>query len=138
MEKCSVLKEYSEFVDITRKFMLEERHVETALAEAVDYCIEKGILEMFLRKNRAEVLGMLLEEFDVKKYERTLRSEGLEEGMELGRKQGIEQGIEQGIRCMIEVLQEAGQTKAYVTDKIAEKYALSEEAAADKLLRYWK
>lgn len=134
MEKCSVLKEYSEFVDITRKFMLENKHVETALAEAVDYCIEKGILEMFLRKNRAEVLGMLLEEFDVKKYERTLRSEGLEEGMELGRKQGIEQGI----RCTIEILQEAGQSKGYVTDKLAEKYALSEEAAADKLLQYWK
>lgn len=134
MEKCRVLKEYAEFVDITRKFMLENKHVETALAEAVDYCIEKGILEMFLRKNRAEVLGMLLEEFDVKKYERTLRSEGLEEGMELGRKQGIEQGI----RCMIEALQEAGQTKAYVTDKIAEKYALSKEEAADKLLQYWK
>lgn len=138
MEKCRVLKEYAKFVDITRKFILENKHVETALAEAVDYCIEKGILEMFLRKNRAEVLGMLLEEFDVKKYERTLRSEGLEEGMELGRKQGIEQGIEQGIRCMIEALQEAGQTKAYVTDKIAEKYALSKEEAADKLLQYWK
>lgn len=134
MEKCRVLKEYAQFVDITRKFMLEEKHVETALAEAVDYCIEKGILEMFLRKNRAEVLGMLLEEFDMKKYERTLRSEGLEEGMELGRQQGIEQGI----RCMIEVLQEAGQAKAYVTDVLVEKYFLSKEEAEEKLLLYWK
>ncbi|MDE6405445.1 MAG: hypothetical protein K2M20_07325 [Lachnospiraceae bacterium] len=134
MEKCRVLKEYAEFVDITRKFMLEEKHMETALAAAVDYCIEKGILEMFLRKNRAEVLGMLLEEFDVKKYERTLRSEGLEEGIKLGRKQGIEQGI----RCMVEALQEAGQTKAYITDKVAEKYALSKAAAEKKLISYWK
>lgn len=138
MEKCRVLREYAEFVDITRKFMLEEKHVETALAEAVDYCIEKGILEMFLRKNRAEVLGMLLEEFDVKKYERTLRSEGLEAGMELGRKQGIEQGIEQGIRCMVEVLQEAGQGEGFITDKIAEKYALSKAKAEEKLVLYRK
>lgn len=36
---------------------------------------------------------MLLEEFDVDKYERTLRMEG----MEIGRQQGIEQGIEQGV-----------------------------------------
>ena len=31
---------------------------------------------------------MLLEEFDVKKYERSLREEGREEGRELGRKEG--------------------------------------------------
>ena len=29
----------------------------------------------FLKKYRAEVLGMLLEEFDVKKYEKSLRAE---------------------------------------------------------------
>lgn len=34
------------------------------------------------RKYRSEVLGMLLEEFDVRKYERSLREEGREEGME--------------------------------------------------------
>lgn len=138
MEKCRVLKEYSEFVDITRMYLREGKSTEETLSGAVDYCIENGILEKFLRENRAEVLGMLLEEFDVKKYERTLRSEGLEEGMELGRKQGIEQGIEQGIRCMVEVLRETGQSKTYVTDKIAEKYALSRAEAEEKCLLYWK
>lgn len=138
MERCGVLKEYSEFVDITRTYTDTEKDVETALAEAVDYCIENGILEKFLRENRAEVLGMLLEEFDIKKYERTLRSEGLEEGMELGRKQGIEQGIEQGIRLMVEVLQETGQTKAYVAGKLMEKHALPETEAEEKTRLYWK
>ena len=36
---------------------------------------------------------MLLEEFDVDKYERTIRQEGMEEGM----KQGIEQGQALGV-----------------------------------------
>lgn len=142
MEKCRVLGEYSEFVDITRKYTHKEKNMETALADAVDYCIAHGILEEFLRKNRAEVLGMLLEEFDVAKYERTLkgegREEGIKEGVELGRKQGIEQGIEQGIRCMVEALQEAGQTKAYITDKIAEKYTLPRLEAEEKTQQYWK
>ena len=31
---------------------------------------------------------MLLEEFDVEKYERTLRREGREEGIEVGREEG--------------------------------------------------
>lgn len=138
MEKCRTLGEYAEFVSITRKYMRERKKAEEALADAVDYCIENGILEEFLRKNRAEVLGMLLEEFDVKKYERTLRSEGREEGIEIGRKQGIEQGIEQGISCLVEVLQETGQSKVYVIDKIVERYALPQNEAEEKVKRYWK
>lgn len=142
MEKCRVLKEYSEFVDITRKCMREEKRMETALADAVDYCIENGILEKVLRENRAEVLGMLLEEFDVEKYERTLKSEGREEGREEGIREGMEigrkQGIEQGIRCMVEVLRETGQPDADIIDKMVEKYALSREEAEARFLRYRK
>ena len=39
---------------------------------------------------------MLLEEFDVKKYERSLREEGREEGRKEGREEGREEGIEVG------------------------------------------
>jgi flagellar biosynthesis/type III secretory pathway protein FliH len=40
---------------------------------------------------------MLLEEFDVKKYERSLREEGREEGIEEGREEGIEIGLTRGL-----------------------------------------
>ena len=103
MEQCRVLREYAEFVEITRAYMRERKDAGEALAEAVDYCIENGILEEFLRKNRAEVLGMLLEEFDVKKYERTLRGEGREAGREEGR--------EEGIQLTLEILQELNQSR---------------------------
>ncbi len=112
--------------------------METALADAVDYCIENGILEKVLKENRAEVLGMLLEEFDVEKYERTLKSEGREEGIREGMEIGKKQGIEQGICCMVEALQEAGQTKAQVAAALAAKYSLSEDGAKEKLSLYWK
>ena len=39
---------------------------------------------------------MLLEEFDVDKYERSLKNEGIEIGMQRGLQQGIQQGIQQG------------------------------------------
>lgn len=104
------------------------------MAEAVDYCIENGILGEFLRKNRAEVLGMLLEEFDVKKYERTLRGEGREEGREEGRKEGREDGI----RIMVESLQEINCDTITTKNKLREKYSLSETEAEQKLLQYWK
>lgn len=56
MERCRVLKEYSEFVEITRTCMREEKSTEMALAEAVDYCIENGILEKVLRENARRCL----------------------------------------------------------------------------------
>ena len=79
-EKCRILEEYSKLVAEIRDCMAVEKDMQTALNRAVDSCIEKGILKEFLLKNRAEVLEMLLEEFDAEKYERTIRGEGREEG----------------------------------------------------------
>lgn len=134
MEQCRVLREYAEFVGITRAYMRERKDAEEALAEAVDYCIENGILEEFLRKNRAEVLGMLLEEFDVKKYERTLRGEGHEEG----REEGLAEGREEGIQLTLEILQELNQSRECAKEKLEKKFSLTETEAEQKLTQYWK
>lgn len=80
MNKCKTLEEYARFVDISRQYAAEGLNIQAALNAAVDYCIDHGILSDFLNKYRAEVLGMLLETFDVKKYERSLREEGYEDG----------------------------------------------------------
>ncbi|MCM1253574.1 MAG: Rpn family recombination-promoting nuclease/putative transposase [Clostridium sp.] len=85
MEKCCVLKEYAEFVGLTRHYIAEGQKMQDALNTAMSYCIDHGILSDFLRKYRMEVLGMLLEEFDVDKYERTLKNEGIEQGAKLER-----------------------------------------------------
>lgn len=84
MEKCRVLKEYAEFVDIARRYSTEGKSVQEALDTAIDYCIDHNILSDFLRKYRAEVLGMLLEEFDVDKYERSIKAEGIAIGLQQG------------------------------------------------------
>ena len=126
MEKCRALEAYSAFVAVTRECMAEERDIQTALDRAVDVCIKKGILKEFLLKNRAEVLGMLLEEFDAEKYERTIRGEGREEGLQIG------------IRYSIEILQEVNQSRDETKKKLMEKYALSEAEAERELQLYWK
>lgn len=105
MDKCTVLEEYSMLVAATRSYMSLEKDIQTALNKAVDYCIEKGILREFLLKNRAEVLGMMLEEFDAEKYERTIRSEGWEEGREEGEAKINKLGIR---------LKEAGRSKEFM------------------------
>ena len=84
MEKCRVLEEYAEFVGLARNYIAEGQKTQEALNTAINYCIDHGILSDFLRKYRAEVLGMLLEEFDVDKYERSLKNEGIEIGIQQG------------------------------------------------------
>ena len=113
MEKCRVLEEYSAFVAATRKCMFEEKDIQTALNRAADECIEKGILKDFLLRNRAEVLGMLLEEFDAEKYERTIRGEGREEGLEEGMKKGMKKGEVKVNRLGI-LLTEAGRSNDFL------------------------
>lgn len=80
MEKCPLLGQYSQFVAIGRKYMAEGTEIREAYAKAIDYCIEHDILKRFFKDNKAEVLGMILEEFDADKYERTIREEGKEMG----------------------------------------------------------
>ncbi|MGN0245883.1 MAG: hypothetical protein ACI4DK_07965, partial [Lachnospiraceae bacterium] len=47
---------------------------------------------------RSQILGALLEEFDEKKYAKTLREEGWEAGRESGREEGIRIGRESGLQ----------------------------------------
>ena len=67
LEACKVLKEYAQYVAIVRKFAME-KPLEKAVEQAVDTCIKNGILEDFLRKNRAEAIEMSIFEYDEEKH----------------------------------------------------------------------
>ena len=92
MQGCELMSQYAEFVEITRKYALLYDDREEAMNAAIDYCIAHGILEDILRKHRSQIFGSLLEDFDEKKYARTLREEGREEGWEAGRESGLRDG----------------------------------------------
>lgn len=81
MEKCPLLGEYAHFVSVSREYLAKGMERQEAYTAAIDYCIEHNILKKFLHENRMEVIGMLLREFDVEKYERSIREEGREAGL---------------------------------------------------------
>ncbi|MCM1050263.1 MAG: hypothetical protein NC433_17775 [Clostridiales bacterium] len=146
MENCQTLKEYAALVDVSRRYMSETDDNNEALSRTINYCIEHGILSEFLRENRAEVLGMLLEEFDAEKYERTLRAEGkeegIEEGIEKGRKEGIEKGRkekeEEDISEFIGALEEFEIPADEIKQQLMKRFKLSAEAAEEKILQSLK
>ena len=102
LEKCQVLKEYSQFMEIVQNYQISGN--EEPYKKAIKECIEKGILADYLMRKGSEVVNMLLDEYD---YETDIevqreeareqgRAEGREEGREQGRAEGREEGREQG------------------------------------------
>ncbi|WP_418612640.1 hypothetical protein [[Ruminococcus] torques] len=68
MEKCVTLREYSRFVAMIRQQMSGELPFEEAVERAVDTCIRQEILSEILRKNRSEVIDMILTEYNEEEF----------------------------------------------------------------------
>ena len=83
LNKCPILKEYSIFIGKVKEF-LEEMPLSEAIERAIDYCIEENVLREFLKKNRSEVMGSILTEYNEKETMEAFYKDGKEEGREEG------------------------------------------------------
>lgn len=119
MEKCKALEEYAEFVTVSKQFVANYDDKEKALNDAIEYCIKNHILELFLKRYRQEVLGMLLEEFDVEKYERSLKEEGREEGRE------------EGICALVNTCHRLGVSEEDTVNALIREFSLTREKAEE-------
>lgn len=137
MARCRTLREYSEFVARIRKYVGKETSTREAVEQAVTECIREGILEEFLRMQRAEVVAMSIFEYDheveMKKLEAELREtlraeehekaheEGLKEGLEEGRREGRTEGIGEGkAQFLLLVLNLRGTVPEWLKERILE------------------
>lgn len=94
---CQILKEYMLYVNKIRSYMEKEKmSLQDAVEIAVNECIKEGILEDFLRENRAEVVSMSILEFDAEREWRLIR--------EAEYQYGVEDGIEQGLKALVDSL----------------------------------
>ena len=83
-------------------------------------CIQNGILADYLRGHRAEVIAMILTEFDEEAYRKGIFEEGHKEGLE----QGIEQGLSQG---RLEILLSLVKDGSLTVEKASAKLNISVE-----------
>ena len=120
MEKCRRLWEYSEFIAEVNDNLAKGYSLKRAITTAMSNCIERGVLADILLANKAEVMGMLLTEYDEKKHMKAIRKEGYEDGLEDGIQKGIEQGIEKGLEQKLEELILKKLAKGKSIDVIAE------------------
>ncbi|MCX4341613.1 MAG: hypothetical protein OSJ72_18525 [Lachnospiraceae bacterium] len=134
LEKCHRLWEYSEFSAEIEENIKQGMRREEAIHTAIDICIERGILQDILIKQKAEVLHMILTEYDEKKHFRTLFREGKEEGIKEGMERGIEIGLSRGrvalIREKVKKKLSRGKTLSEIAEELEEDIAVIEQIAA--------
>ncbi len=119
MEQCHTLREYAQYVAKVREYA-RTAELNTAVEQAVNDCIQSGILAEFLRKNKSEVIAMSIFEYDKEEEEKKLRKAEYEAGKEDGIKEGLKVGINSGIKTMLNM-------GKYSFEEIAEVFHVSVE-----------
>ena len=107
LDKCGILKEYSQFISTVRKYSDEEGAIKKAIKE----CIEKGILADYLKRKGSEVENMLIAEYSY------------EEDMQVK----LQEGIWQGITLSADIFQMVKKNPDLTNVQIAEKLGCSVE-----------
>ncbi len=128
LEKCGILREYSQFIDAVRKYSFEERAIKKAIKE----CIDRGILAEYLKRKGSEVENMLIAEYSYEEDIQVKQQEARRQGIDLGRRQGIDLGRQQGmIQGTISTLRDFGQSDIEIQGMIMKKYGISFEEAKE-------
>ena len=107
LDRCETLGGYVTFVDKVRTYN-KSMPLTDAVDQAVDECVEDGVLEEFFSKHRREVRNMVLTEFDEEKYIKMMREEERAEGHAAGLAEGREAGLAEGREAGLAEGREAG------------------------------
>ena len=83
-QKCKSLYDYSRFVAKVRENTKAGMEGKDAVNDAVNMAISENLLDGFFERQRSEVIGMILTEFDEEVFKQNVREDGYLEGLEEG------------------------------------------------------
>ena len=92
LQKCYELRSYSAFIAKVREKADSGASLETAIREAIAYCISNDFMADYFSENESEVLDMVSAKWDWNEALKVAKEENFEEGV----KKGIEQGEAKG------------------------------------------
>ena len=118
LEKCRVLKEYGQFVDILRD--LQAKGDSDAFKHTIEQCIDSGILADYLKKKGSEVINMLIAEYDYDMDIEVQREEAYTEGLSQGREEGLSQGKEYKLIELLKKKLSKGKSPEVIADELEE------------------
>ena len=134
METCQTLREYAEYTDRVRRYA-KEMLLEEAVERAITECIGEGILEDFLKKNRAEAMKVSIYEYDAQKHIEMEKKDsyqaGRNDGYQAGREDGYQSGKDDGRTEMLRQVIRTMLTNGKTVSQIAADLGMDEKSVDD-------
>jgi hypothetical protein len=97
MRQCKRLEDYSIFIAKIDEGLAQGMGSQQAIENAINYCIDHNIMSDILSQHRAEVIGMLLMEYDEQKTLDYLRREAMETGRVEKESEIVSKMLKQGL-----------------------------------------
>ena len=83
-KNCKPLYDYCRFIEKVKQNKKAGQSLEKAADTAVDWAISENLLDGFFRRERSQIMGFYLAEFDQEVYEKNVYQDGYNEGREEG------------------------------------------------------
>ena len=119
-KNCKPLYDYISFVAKTRENLFSGTHKQEAFEKAVDWAIEQNLLNGLFKKYRAEVLDMMLTEYDEDFNNKTWYEDGVEDGILKGKEEKALEAAENLLRMGIGTVEQISQATKLTIDQVKE------------------
>ena len=110
---CKLLRDYMTLITKIREKQ-KTMDLQQATYQAIAECIREDVLKDFLVRHRAEVIAMMLYDYDMEKHIESEKAYEYEKGIE----KGMEKGMEKGIKLLIGNLMDS----MHISETEARKY----------------
>ena len=114
MQACKPLADYARFVKYVRMNQADGLALPSAVDAAVDRAIREDLLDGFFRGHKAEVVGMVLAEYNEEQTQKNWFEDGRIEGRAEGRAEGIDLILANLVKDGIISAQEAEKRKSSI------------------------
>ena len=107
-KQCKTLREYMLYIDKVRHYRNQElMSLEEAVNKSIAECLKEDILTDFLNKNRREIVGLSIFEYDEEKELELLKKDQFEYGREQGTQFTLIKLVQKGILTITDAAVEA-------------------------------
>ena len=96
-KKCKSLYAYCSYVNRVKQNLKAKLPLQKAVEEALDYAIEKDLLEGYFKQQKMEVMNMSLTEFDQEQYDRNRRRDAYLDGRDDGMQEAARNMLADGL-----------------------------------------
>ncbi len=126
LERSKSLDDYSTLVEFVEAYRADGYSLSDAIEKAIQRCSSCGIMPEYLQENGAEVLNMLLTEWNWDDAKEVWQEEAFEAGLRDGEIKGLLVGYK-----------EVGFSMEDAIEKIIEKFDFTRKDASEKVALYW-